>query len=299
MKKVSHYQLENSIGVSGPYIFYNALDINTQHHYIVKTVTEKEGLGDSAQLQHEYYLINRLRQYDHFPKIHEYNELIPGIVFVDEQLTRLSTLYANKKINIDTFLPLAIVLARAVAEMHQEQIIHKNLTPQAILYHEQSGQLQIMDFSIASELMRTMVPSDPPRLLQGHLAYMSPEQTGRMNRPLTSRSDLYSLGIIFYELLTGSVPFDTREPMTAIINHINTVPPAPHEIDKNIAEMLSNIVMKLLKKEAEERYKSALGLADDLELAWIAYKDNHSISNFQLGKKDVSTQLQLSEKLYG
>ncbi len=299
VEKVSHYQLNQSIAVSGQYVFYSATDLNDQKEYIIKTVSANAKDIARSQLQHEYALINRLSHYNHFPRIHEFDHHIPGIVFLDEGLQPLATLYGGKKMPLNEFLPFAIIAARALAEVHQENIIHKDLNLHTIFYSPESGALQIGGFAIASELMRTMIPGDPPHLLQGQLAYMSPEQTGRSNRPLSMRSDLYSLGIVFYELLLGHLPFSHADPMVMIIDHLNTIPLSPYAGDQSIPETLSKIVMKLLEKKSEDRYKGALGLADDLELAWISFKDKGVISDFPLGQKDVPIQLQLPDKIYG
>ena len=269
---------------------------------LLKTFTSAHASNETrAQLQHEYYLLEQLKDNPYVPKVVDFINDNQSYAFAmqDQGYRPLTTLFTNKAMSLDTFLPLAIQLVEAVASIHNKNIIHKNLTPENIFYHKHNNTIQLYDFSIATEFKRTMVPSDPPRLLQGTLEYMAPEQTGRMNRPLTARADLYSLGIIFYEWLTGSVPFKSKEPMTIIFGHIATIPPSPHEISKNIPEIVSNIVMKLLSKPAEDRYKSAVGLASDLKRIWEEFQESKTIPSFSLAENDIATQLELPEKLYG
>ncbi|MEM1283574.1 MAG: AAA family ATPase, partial [Chlamydiota bacterium] len=271
--------------------------------YIIKCIKKSDQWDDDvAQLEHEYNLLLNLNEkFDHFPKVFEFVDLEKhsGIVFKNENLVTLDKSYDKKNVTLKNFFPLAISLAHAVSEIHSLNIIHKNLNPKCIFYCSEDLMVKVGNFSIATKLKRTMVPTAPPSQLQGSLEYMAPEQTGRMNRPLTLRADLYSLGIIYYEMLTGSAPYISDEPMKIIFGHIANVPQAPHKINEDIPPVLSDIVMKLLSKMAEDRYKSAIGLANDLEKAWSEFKKNKEITPFPIGQCDIPTQLELPQKLYG
>ncbi len=303
MRKLGPYTIHENIGVNAPYLLYQASLKDNNQTFLIKILKQDNHLNEgNAQLQHEYYLLEHLtKNSNHFPKPVEYLEegAQYGIVFQDQGFIPWNRAFPNKILGLNIFFPIAIQLAQQISEIHSAGIIHKNINPQSLFYHPKSQQVQIGDFSIATELKRTLVPGDPPRLLQGNLEYIAPEQTGRMNRALTQRADLYSLGILFYEWLTGSVPFSAKEPMTIIFGHIATTPRPPHEINKDVPKLLSAIVMKLLSKPAEDRYKSGLGLAHDLEQVWQAFEEDNSHFEFTLGQKDVSAYLELPDRLYG
>src|ERR1700758_3067154 len=160
-------------------------------------------------------------------------------------------------------LHVAVGLANALRELHKRHLIHKDLKPSNILVESASGHVRLTGFGIASRLGRERQLPDAPEFIAGTLAYMSPEQTGRINRSIDSRSDLYSLGITFYEMLTGVLPFRASDPMEWVHCHIARQPPPPSE-RANVPEPLSAIVMKLLAKTAEERYQTVAGVEADL-----------------------------------
>ncbi len=303
VKKLGPYFITDSIGVSGSYVLCRAKLENSEDVFLIKLLKQgKSTIDSSAQLQHEHYLLGNLnKNSSFFPKVIDFIEGSEqyGLVFKDEGFIAWHEAFAHQHITVDIFFPAAIQLAKIVVQIHAKGIIHKNLNPYSVLYHPDKKLLQVSDFSIATELKRTLVPGDPPRLLQGQLEYIAPEQTGRMNRALTQRADLYSMGILFYEWLTGAVPFSAKEPMTIIFGHIATIPKAPHLINPTIPEVLSKMVMKLLSKMGENRYKSAFGLALDLENAYRQWQQKAQIDLFNLGEDDLSTQLELPDRLYG
>jgi predicted ATPase/signal transduction histidine kinase len=202
-------------------------------------------------------------------------------------------------IPLNTFLELAISIAGALIAVHQNGIIHKNIKPQNILVEEGTCSAHLIDFSLASRLPREQPTAQSPRVIAGSLAYISPEQTGRMNRWLDARTDLYSLGVTFYEMLTGRLPFQAEDAIEWVHCHIARTPQAPAEIDPTIPLPVSDIVMKLLAKAAEDRYQSALGLRFDLETCARALARDGRIEPFPLGARDVPDRLQIPQKLYG
>jgi len=163
-----------------------------------------------------------------------------------------------------TFLRLAIGIASALGEVHQSGLVHRDVKPANILVNPGSGEVRLTGFGLASRLARERQRPEPPESIAGTLAYMAPEQTGRMNRPVDSRSDLYALGVTLYQMLTGSLPFTAVLPMEWVHCHIARQPVPPHERSANVAPTLSAIVMKLLAKTAEERYQTAAGVEADL-----------------------------------
>ena len=162
------------------------------------------------------------------------------------------------------WLRVAIGLSTAINQLHQRGIIHKDIKPANVLVDPVTGQCWLMGFGIASRLRRERQPPEPPEFIAGTLAYMAPEQTGRMNRSIDSRSDLYSLGVTLYEMLTGGLPFTASDPMEWVHCHIARQPVPPAELSKDVPASVSAIIMKLLAKTAEERYQTAAGVERDL-----------------------------------
>src|SRR5713101_1272236 len=199
----------------------------------------------------------------------------------------------------DHFLRLAIDISVAVGRLHRRGLLHKDIKPANIMVNCLDGQVRLTGFGIASRVPRERQAPEPPETIAGTLAYMAPEQTGRMNRSVDSRSDLYALGVTFYELLTGSLPFTAADPMEFIHCHIAREPVPPHELASALPAPLSMIVMKLLAKTAEERYQTAAGVEADLRKCLTAWETFGRIEPFPLGLQDASDRLMIPEKLYG
>lgn len=205
----------------------------------------------------------------------------------------------KRKINLRKSLDIGIKIAEILGEIHKQSIIHKDINPKNILYDETTKEVKIINFNRASILAREN-PGDPgTSTLEGTLPYMSPEQTGRMSHPVDYRSDYYSLGVTFYELLTGHLPFKGSDVMELVHCHLAKSPIAPHELKHKIPVVISNIVMRLLAKMADDRYQSAFGLVSDLKKCLRLITDNETIEYFGIGKNDVSAQFLFPGKLYG
>ncbi|MBZ4421619.1 ATP-binding sensor histidine kinase [Myxococcus sp. RHSTA-1-4] len=200
---------------------------------------------------------------------------------------------------VGDFLRLAVRLAGIVADIHERGVIHRELKPGNILLDPRSGELKVWNFSIAARGTREQPPPRAARLIEGALPYMSPEQTGRMNRSVDSRSDLYALGVTFYELLTGRRPFAARDPLEWVHCHVARTPPAPSALVPGLPGVLSDIVLRLLAKLAEERYQTARGLQHDLERCLSGWEAKGTLAPFALGTHDVSDRFELPHKLYG
>ncbi|MCA1992140.1 MAG: AAA family ATPase, partial [Coleofasciculus sp. S288] len=200
---------------------------------------------------------------------------------------------------LSEFLNIAIQIAETLKGLYSYRIIHKDIKPHNILINPETKQIKLIDFSISSLLPRENQEIQNPNLLEGTLAYMSPEQTGRMNRGIDYRSDFYSLGVTFYELLTGQLPFQSNDAMELVHCHIAKIPTPPIEVNPSIPQSLNDIVLKLMAKTAEERYQSAVGIKHDLEQCWEYYSTQGSITTFKLGIRDIPDRFVIPEKLYG
>lgn len=193
----------------------------------------------------------------------------------------------------------ALALARTVAGLHAADVVHKAVTPANAVFAEAGGGLRLRGFGIASELERERQTAPSPRRLEGPLPYLSPEQTGRMNRELDYRSDYYSLGVTLFELLTGRLPFAADHPLGWVHCHISHEPPAPHELDPAIPPALSRIVLKLLAKAPEARYQSADALIADLERCHAELAAHGMVADFEPGRGDAPQRFLLPQQLYG
>ena len=196
------------------------------------------------------------------------------------------------------FLHLAIGIVTALGKVHKRGLVHKDLKPAHILVNE-GGQIWLTGFGIASRLPSERRAPDPPETIAGTLAYMAPEQTGRMNRSIDARSDLYALGVTLYEMLIGTLPFIAADPMEWVHCHIARQPVPPAKRLRTVPEPVSSIVMKLLAKTAEERYQTAAGVEHDLRRCLAEWEREGSIDDFPLGQQDTPDRLLISEKLYG
>jgi predicted ATPase/signal transduction histidine kinase len=197
------------------------------------------------------------------------------------------------------FLRLAISITAALGRAHQRGLVHKDIKPANILVNCADGQARLTGFGIASRLPRRRQALEPTKFIAGTLAYMAPEQTGRMNRPIDRRSDLYALGVTFYQMLTGALPFHAADPLEWVHCHIARKPTPPAEILKTVPTAVSDIVMKLMAKTAEERHQTAAGVENDLRRCCAQWEAQGRIDPFQPGERDCPDRLLIAGKLYG
>src|ERR1700678_3607717 len=197
------------------------------------------------------------------------------------------------------FLRFAVGTAAALSGLHEKELIHKDVKPTNVLVDTATGQARLMGFGIASRLPRERQAPEPPEFIAGTLAYMAPEQTGRMNRSIDARSDLYALGVTLYQMVTGSLPFTATDPMEWVHCHIARKPPSPSERLHSVPAAVSAVILKLLAKTAEERYQAAAGLERDLRRCLAEWEAQRRIDAFPLGQQDTSDRILIPEKLYG
>lgn len=268
---------------------------------VVIKVLKLEGSSSAqtARLKQAYMLFST-KDEDSLVKILDILSFEDQLALVMEDFggTSLKAYYPGSA-GIKSFLEIAVRLAGLLREIHQKNIIHLNIKPSNILYNSKNERLKLTDFSAGSNIMWSLTGTKAQTMAVEKLAYISPEQTGRMNCGVDYRSDLYSLGVTFYELLTGGPPFSNRDPMELIHAHIAQEPVPPDKVNPNIPEMISNIIMRLLAKSADERYQSGLGLLSDLEDCRRQWVSDGQIEPFELGRHDISPRFNEPRLLVG
>jgi PAS domain S-box-containing protein len=266
---------------------------------VVTPVSERPALGSLRRMEHEYSFKAELDPgWAVQPLALASHEGRTMLVLTDsggEPLDRL----LEKPMALTQFLRSAIGISAALSQMHGRGLVHKDLKPANILVSRASGEARLTGFGIASRLPRERQSPASPESIEGTLAYMAPEQTGRMNRLIDSRSDLYSLGVTLYEMLTGTLPFKASDPMEWIHCHIARQPMPPDERVVGIPGPVAAIVMKLLAKTAEERYQTAAGVESDLRRCVAEWELHGRVTPFALGEHDIPDRLLIPEKLYG
>ncbi|NEO53407.1 MAG: AAA family ATPase [Okeania sp. SIO3B5] len=282
-------------------IIYRALRQSDYTLVVLKTqISEYPAPEEIASVRHEYNILKNLN-FEGIVKsidlIHQEYRLILILEYFNS--LSLKQYITESSIAISQFLGIAIQLSDTLDKIHQQQIIHKDIKPHNILINSTIQKTKIIDFSIATRLETETQTIINPNYIEGTLAYMSPEQTGRMNRNIDYRSDFYSLGVTFYQMLTKQLPFYSNDPMEVIHSHIAKTPISPHQINPEIPIAISLIVMKLLSKNAEDRYQSALGLKADFEYCLSKLETINRIQAFTPGKKDKKGQFSIPQKLYG
>ncbi len=276
-----------------------------QKPFIIKLIrNEYPTFREITQLRNHYTITKNLD----FPGIVKYslenyrNSYLCAIMEDSGGITLMDYLIdvgTSHTTHLHQFFQIAIQIASSLAELHRLRVIHKDIKPANILINPTTCEVRLIDFSIASLLPRKIQFLRSPKVVEGTLAYISPEQTGRMNRGIDYRSDFYSLGVTFFQLLTGQLPFTTTDPMELVYCHIAKQPPYISSINPNIPLIVSDIISKLMAKNAENRYQNALGLKHDLEICSKQWQETGKIIPFELGKQDISDRFLIPEKLYG
>ena len=282
-------------------IIYRAWRIHDRRQVVVKILKEgRPRTEELSRFRHEYEVTREL-DLDEIVRTLGMEELKnrPAIIFEDFEAKSLHTYITSGKLSFSDLLEVAAKIADCLGKVHTAHVIHKDINPSNILFNSSTGELKIIDFGIASRLSSENPQAINPTTLEGTLSYISPEQTGRMNRSVDYRTDFYSLGVTLYEMFTSRLPFDATDPIDLIFSHMSRQPPAPHEVDENIPKPVSEIIMKLLSKSAEERYQSAWGIKADFEECLRRFERDRFIEPFPIGRRDIPEGFHIPEKLYG
>ncbi len=249
---------------------------------------------------HEYEILTEIKN-DNIIRAYDLiqNNNSPVIVIENFGGTSLETYLRDNGLNLKEFLKLSIPIAKSIETIHQCNVIHKDINPSNIIFSKEKDLIKLIDFGISTKLSREITSVKNLEVLEGTLLYIAPEQTGRMNRAIDYRTDFYSLGVTFYRMVTEKFPFESQDPLELVHCHIAKPLIPPHEVNKNIPEVLSEIILKLMAKNAEDRYQSSYGLLYDLEKCQNELDDKGNINYFTPGELDVSDRFQIPGKLYG
>ncbi|MEG3919598.1 AAA family ATPase [Microcoleus sp. T3_A4] len=306
---LSGYEITEKLYVGTRTLVYRGIRTRDQYPVVVKLLRNKyPTFNELVQFRNQYTIAKNL-DFPHLVKPLTLEVYQNSYVLVMEDFggvslstylkTATNETESSQVLPLAEFLPLAIQLTDIIHYLYQKRVIHKDIKPANILINPDTKQIQLIDFSIASLLPRETQEIQNPNILEGTLAYLSPEQTGRMNRGIDYRSDFYSLGVTFYELLTGKLPFISDDPMKLVHCHLAKQSKPSHHINPEIPPILSQIISKLMAKNAENRYQSALGLKHDLEICLVQLQKTAQIESFELGKRDINDRFTIPEKLYG
>lgn len=279
---------------------FRAVKTSSNERVVIKFFKiEDPSALDVARFKHEHDLIRKVDS-DGIVKVLDIIAADGRLILVGEDFEGISlTRYAENPLGLDKVLDIAIRVGRILGDLHTHNVIHRDLKPDNIRYNSRTDTLKITDFGIIAELTGVYEEVYNPPVIQGTLPYLSPEQTGRMNCGVDYRTDYYSLGITLYELLTGQVPFTGRDPMEIIHAHIARRPEPPHVADSRIPVVVSDIVMRLLAKTAQERYQNSEGLISDLTECRDRLMRSGRIAPFDIGRCDVSPKFNLPHMLVG
>ena len=295
------YEIIESIHEGWNTVIYRANYLVANNPVIIKTLkAEYPTLEDVSRLRHEYKILKPLNLEGVIkPLALENYQNGLALILEDFGQPSLKWYITHNTVNLKEFLQIAIQVVTALGKLHQNNIIHKDIKPHNILVSSQLNEIKIIDFSIATRLTRENAAYNSLNLLEGTLAYISPEQTGRMNRYIDYRTDFYSLGVTFYEILTGKLPFVTDDPMELLHCHIAKQANSPAQLNPEIPSVISAIIIKLLAKNAEDRYQSAAGIRVDLEDCLVQLENTGKIAYFSPGQRDKTGQFLIPQKLYG
>lgn len=297
---ISGYTLLEQLYLGTRTAVYRGLHVEQQRSVVIKVLRrEYPSFSELVQFRNQYAITKSLAVAGIVHPL-SLEPLGNSYALVMEDMAGISLgQYAQQPLELLEILAIALQLAEILHELHQHRVIHKDIKPANILIQPESKRVKLIDFSLASLLPKETQEIQNPNVLEGTLAYLAPEQTGRMNRGIDYRADFYSLGVTLYELLTGALPFTADDPLELIHCHIAKAPIPANQINPSVPKMVADIVSTLMTKNAEDRYQSAIGLKHDLEQCLVQWKQTGTITPFLLRQRDLSDRFLIPEKLYG
>jgi serine/threonine protein kinase len=302
MLTLPNYQIGTQIYESANSLIYQGIRKTDDQPIILKVLKEDYPTPDElTRYRQEYDITHFLTEVDGVIKAYALEKYQNTLVIILEnfEAQSLKILNEQRTFTLEELLTFAIRATEILEQIHRQNIIHKDINPSNLIWNPKTGLLKIIDFGISTQLSKQHLRLTNPEVLEGTLAYMSPEQTGRMNRALDYRTDFYSLGVTFYELFSGKLPFESTDAMELVHCHIAKTPLPVCEVNLQVPPILSDIIMKLMEKNAEDRYQSAWGIKADLEECKLQLVKSGQIHHFSLAQHDISEQLQIPQKLYG
>jgi predicted ATPase/GAF domain-containing protein/tRNA A-37 threonylcarbamoyl transferase component Bud32 len=306
MISFSGYQIRKRMNAEGsPSQVYLGVSNDNGKEVVIKFVSISDPLHPAiVNLRNEFEILTYLHGYEMGIQPFEFRRMPDGHALVIDYLAGLflPDIVANKEehqMPLPMFYDIAISLAEDLAELHRHKVMHKDIKPDNIIYFPDKKRAKFIDFGISTRLSKEESGFYAPNQLEGSVQYISPEQTGRMNRSIDYRTDFYSLGVLFFELSTGQLPFKGSDLMEIIHSHIAKPPRNPLDINPKLPSSLNAIILRLLEKNAENRYQTSYGLKFDLEKSFKLFKEGKLSEQFPLGARDFSEEFRIPQKLYG
>lgn len=301
MINIPHYEILEKLYESPRSLIYRAVRIKDKQKAVLKVLRESFPAAEDVEFYKNEFEAAQKMVTEGTPEALEYLEVEnrPVIAFKDIGGIDLGQLFETRTFTLSERIRLAVDIAEILDRIHSSGYIHQDIKPTNIIYNPDTHRLQIIDFGSANIASHLDIESESSRKLHGTQPYMSPEHTGRANRPVDRRSDLYSLGVTYYELFTGRLPFETEDLLEIVHSHIARTPQTPMEVNSEIPRPLSDLIMKLLSKNPEHRYQSAHGVQIDLENCHGQLTGAGKIYPFALAGHDVSGQFQIPKTIYG
>ncbi|WAA11031.1 ATP-binding sensor histidine kinase [Fervidibacillus albus] len=300
MANIRNYQLMEKIGENRYGLLYRAIHQNEGASVLIKLLKPDVTESIRRSFIHGYYVEEMLSSSGIFRPTKAFlDHSVPFIVYEDVPIVSLHEYVKKEMVDFVTAIDLSIKIANLLAAVHDQQFVHRSIQPDNIFIHNRNGQIFLTGFEHATKLIRGGVERDEEAADERFIPYVSPEQTEKINRNVDHRSDLYSFGCVMYELFTGKPPFEGTDQEEMIYAHLATVPPAPEKRRPNMPKFISEIVMKLLEKEPENRYQSSLGLKQDLEKSKRWLYEGKGNGTFPLGEEDFSPFFEIPYRLFG
>ena len=301
MLELSDYEPGEQIYRSEKTLVYRGIRKSDGLKVVIKTHAEEYPTAEIRARFHNERELGKILEGDYHLNYYSLDRVGHRLLLIMEDCGArgLQELIPDTGFALEKFLPLAIQIVSALSQTHRQDVIHKDIKPANIVVNSERNWLKIIDFGIAAALKRESRGDDAPVNIEGTLAFISPEQTGRMNRPLDYRGDYYSLGVTFFLMLTGRLPFENKDPLELIHAHIARVPPRINEIRPDLPASLSEMVFKLMSKSADERYQSVSGLGDDLQTCLEQLRTRGVVEDFEIARSDDRDRFTYPRKLYG
>ncbi len=311
------YQIGKMQYKSSRSVYLLGHDLAEKNRVLIRFLKKKQPAAEEiSRFQDEYELLRELSGMESIPRPLHMEETVYGLTMVLEYFDGLllpdviAAIHSEQK-SIDSifghdvadpvnaFLLFAIPMTRFIDNFHSKGLVHQKIHPEDIVWEPRTGRVMIIDFSGSEKLTRLQDNNTHRDISTGNLAYIAPEQTGRINRSVDLRTDFYAMGVTFYEMLTGSLPFAADDAMKLVHSHIAMTPEAPHTINPSVPPVISSIILKLMAKNPENRYQSAHGLLMDLQECRKQLQAKTEITDYEIGQADIADKLKAPQKLYG